>query len=195
MDRIGKSAPSFKATAVLDQKFIDVDTDNMKSKGRFLVVFFYPMDFTFVCPTEITAFSDALDKFHALQCDVMAVSTDSEFSHLAWTKASRKDGGVGGIRIPLVADRDHAISKAYGVLRDGGIADRGLFILDSDHIVRHITCNDLGIGRSVDETLRLVEAIQFNLKNGEVCPANWVKGSKTIVPNPDDSKKYFDAAN
>lgn len=195
MDRIGKTAPSFKATAVLDGKFIDVDSSELAKKKRFLVIFFYPMDFTFVCPTEITAFSDALDKFHAMNCDVMAVSTDSEFAHLAWTKASRKDGGVGGIRIPLVADRDHAISKAYGVLREGGIADRGLFILDTDHVVRHITCNDLGIGRSVDETLRLVEAIQYNLEHGEVCPANWVKGSKTIVPTPDDSKTYFGAAN
>jgi len=196
MNCIGKSAPTFKAPAVHNEKIIDLDLESMKGKGRYAVIFFYPKDFTFVCPTEITAYSDALDKFNALKCDVMAVSTDSEHAHLAWVKASRKDGGVGGLRIPLVADPSHSISKAYGVLREGeGIADRGLFILDSDHIIRHITCNDLGIGRSVDETLRLVEAIQFNQQHGEVCPANWVKGGKTIVPTPDGSKTYFGAAN
>jgi len=193
MDCIGKKAPSFTAEAVLNEKMIKISLDEIK--GRFLVIFFYPMDFTFVCPTEITAFSDAYEKFQAMNCDVMAISTDSVFSHLAWVKAPRKEGGVGGIKIPLVADKDMSISKAYGVLREGGIADRGLFILDTDHVVRHITCNDLGIGRSVDETLRLVEAIQFNLQHGEVCPANWVKGSKTIKPETDASKSYFNAAN
>lgn len=188
--RLTKPAPEFKGQAVVDGEFKDISLANYK--GKYLVLFFYPLDFTFVCPTEIIAFSDRVEEFRAINCEVVACSTDSVFSHLAWINTPRKQGGLGNMKIPLLADKTMEISRAYGVLKeDDGISFRGLFIIDDKGNLRQITMNDLPVGRSVDETLRLVQAFQFTDKHGEVCPAGWKPGADTIRPNVKDSQKYF----
>ena len=160
-----------------------------------MVLFFYPLDFTFVCPTEIIAFSDRIEEFKALGVEVLGCSIDSAFSHLAWIQTPRNKGGLGDLKYPLVADITKSISKDYEVLiEDGdnaGVALRGLFIISPEGILRQKTVNDLPVGRSVDETLRLLKAFQFTDKHGEVCPANWTPGADTIKPNPKDSQEYF----
>ncbi|CAF0718737.1 unnamed protein product [Adineta steineri] len=192
--KIGKPAPEFKSTAVVDGNFKDISLKDYK--GKYVVLFFYPLDFTFVCPTEIISFSDRIEEFRQINCEILACSTDSHFSHLAWVNTSRKQGGLGKMNIPLLADKNLDISTKYGVLKDDeGIAFRGLFIIDSNGILRQITINDLPVGRSVDETLRLVQAFQFTDKHGEVCPANWKPGKKTINPDVSKSKEYFEHAN
>ncbi|KAJ8943289.1 hypothetical protein NQ318_017307 [Aromia moschata] len=159
-----KPAPIFKGTAVVEGQFKDISLDDYK--GQYVVLFFYPLDFTFVCPTEIIAFSD------------------------------RSTSGLGQMNIPLLADKSGSISKAYGVLdEESGIPFRGLFIIDGKGVLRQITINDLPVGRSVDETLRLVQAFQFTDEHGEVCPAGWTPGKKTMKPDPTGSKDYFEAAN
>ncbi|KAI6177508.1 hypothetical protein M3Y97_00915200 [Aphelenchoides bicaudatus] len=192
---IGKPAPSFTAEAVVDGKFKSVSLSDYK--GKYVVLFFYPLDFTFVCPTEIIAFSDAAEKFKKLDTVLLAASTDSKFSHLAWINQPRKDGGLGQLNIPVLADTNHQLSKDYGVLKDdAGIAFRGLFIIDPKGVLRQVTINDLPIGRSVDETLRLVQAIQYTEKHGEVCPANWTPdGDKSATINPASPKEYFSKVN
>ncbi|KAK0431840.1 thioredoxin-like protein [Armillaria borealis] len=190
---IQRPAPGFKAAAVVDGLFEDVSlTDYL---GQWVVLFFYPMDFTFVCPTEILAFNDALAEFKALDTKVLGVSTDSQHSHFAWANQPRKEGGLGpDLKLPLIADRNMTISRDYGVLlEDEGIALRGLFIIDPKGILRQITVNDLPVGRSVDETIRLIKAFQFTDKHGEVCPANWHEGDKTMKADPKGSKEYFSA--
>ncbi|CAH2310557.1 peroxiredoxin-1 [Pelobates cultripes] len=189
--KIGKPAPDFKANAVMpDGQFKDVKLSDYK--GKYVVFFFYPLDFTFVCPTEIIAFSDRVEDFRKLDCEVIAASVDSHFCHLAWTNTPRKDGGLGAMKIPLVSDTLRTISTDYGVLKeDEGISYRGLFIIDSNGILRQITINDLPVGRSVDETLRLVQAFQHTDKYGEVCPAGWKPGNDTIKPDIKESKEYF----
>ena len=160
-------APKFKVTAFSDWQFKDISLDDYK--GRYVVLFFYPLDFTFVCPTEIIAFSDRSPEFEAINCSVLACSTDSHFTHMAWSEKSRKAGGVGKLDIPLLADKTMDIARAYGVLKeDEGIAFRGLFIIDTHGMVRQMTINDLCVGRDIDETLRLVQAFQFTDKHGEV---------------------------
>ncbi|XP_015271321.1 PREDICTED: peroxiredoxin-2 [Gekko japonicus] len=187
---IGKPAPNFSATAVVDGAFKEIKLSDYK--GKYLVFFFYPLDFTFVCPTEITTFSDRVEEFRKINCEVIAASVDSQFTHLAWINTPRKEGGLGPTSIPLVADINHSIAQDYGVLKkDSGIAYRGLFIIDDKGIVRQITVNDLPVGRSVDETLRLVQAFQFTDQHGEVCPAGWQPGGDTIKPTVKDSKEYF----
>lgn len=186
---VGKEAPDFAGTAVVKGHFKKIKLQDYK--GRYLVLFFYPLDFTFVCPTEIIAFSDRIEQFYAVNCDVVACSVDSEFSHLAWTKTPRDKGGLGPMNIPILSDLTKSISQAYGVLTDEGMALRGLFIIDGKGILRQITINDMPIGRSVDEVMRLVKALQFTDKFGEVCPANWEPGSETIVPDPTKSQKFF----
>lgn len=187
-------APDFQATAVVDATFKEIGLADYK--GKYLVLFFYPLDFTFVCPTEIIAFSDRIHDFKALNAEVVGVSTDSHFSHLAWINTSRKEGGLGGLNYPLLADFHKTISRDYGVLIEkAGIALRGLFIIDPTGVVRQITINDLPVGRSVDETLRLIKAFQFVEKHGEVCPANWTPDSPTIKPDPVASKDYFNKVN
>ncbi|XP_062891984.1 peroxiredoxin-1-like [Mobula hypostoma] len=190
--KIGHPAPDFTAKAVMPNgEFKDLTLSSYK--GKYVVVFFYPLDFTFVCPTEIIAFSDRADDFRKINCEVIGASTDSHFSHLAWINTPRKQGGLGHMNVPLVADLTHSISKDYGVLKeDEGISYRGLFIIDEKGILRQITINDLPVGRSVDETLRLVQAFQFTDKHGEVCPAGWKPGSDTIKPDVQGSKKYFE---
>lgn len=192
--RVGQSAPDFTATAVYDQEFTSIKLSDYKGK-KYVVLFFYPLDFTFVCPTEITAFSDRYEEFKALDTEVLGVSVDSEFSHLAWIQTARTAGGVGDLSYPLVADIKKAISTAYNVLDpEAGIALRGLFIIDKEGIIQHATINNLAFGRSVDETLRTLKAIQYVQSHpDEVCPANWQPGEATMKPTPKDSKDFFAA--
>ncbi|XP_014219751.1 peroxiredoxin 1 [Copidosoma floridanum] len=185
-----KPAPQFKATVVVDGQFKEVSLSDYK--GKYVVLFFYPLDFTFVCPTEIIAFSDRAKEFEKINTKVIAASTDSHFTHLAWVNTPRKQGGLGKLDIPLLADKSGNISRSYGVYNEEtGIPFRGLFIIDDKQNLRQITINDLPVGRSVDETLRLVQAFQFTDTHGEVCPANWKPGSKTMKPDPVKSQEYF----
>jgi peroxiredoxin 2/4 len=162
------------------------------AQGKYVVLFFYPLDFTFVCPTEIIAFSDRMPEFKTLNTEVLAVSVDSKFSHLAWMQTPRKEGGVGELAYPLVSDLKREIATSYGVLNDEGVALRGLFIIDKEGVVQHATINNLGFGRSVDETLRCLQAIQYIQENpDEVCPAGWRPGDDTMKPDPVGSREYF----
>ncbi|MCA9175920.1 MAG: peroxiredoxin [Planctomycetales bacterium] len=189
---VTKEAPDFEAQAVMpDGSFKGVKLSDYR--GKYVVMFFYPLDFTFVCPTEIIAFSEAIDQFEKLNTQVLGVSVDSHFSHLAWRNVPRSEGGIGDIRYPLVADLNKQISTDYDVLLPGGVALRGLFLIDQGGVVRHQVVNDLPLGRNVAEALRMVEALQFFEKNGEVCPANWQEGARTIKPNPSGSKEFFNA--
>ncbi|PAV83051.1 hypothetical protein WR25_02585 [Diploscapter pachys] len=182
---IGQPAPDFKTQAVVGDEFVEVKLSDYK--GKYLVVFFYPLDFTFVCPTEIIAFSDRFKEFSAL---------NTEKRNGTFKFEPRKDGGLGEMNIPVLSDLNHQISRDYGVLKDdAGIAFRGLFIIDPKGILRQITVNDLPVGRSVDETLRLVQAFQFVDKHGEVCPAGWTPGKETIKPSVKNSKEYFGKVN
>jgi peroxiredoxin (alkyl hydroperoxide reductase subunit C) len=189
---VQKEAPNFTAQAVMeDGSFKNISLTDYR--GKYVILFFYPLDFTFVCPTEIIAFSDRIADFQKLDVQVLGVSIDSHFSHLAWRNTPRNSGGIGQIQYPLIADLDKKISQAYDVLLAGGIALRGLFLIDKGGVVRHQVVNDLPLGRSVDETLRMVKALQYFETNGEVCPANWQEGSRTIKPSPGDSKEFFQA--
>ncbi|XP_078588633.1 peroxiredoxin-like isoform X1 [Branchiostoma floridae x Branchiostoma japonicum] len=184
-------APAFTGTAVVGNGFQEIGLQDFK--GKYVVLLFYPLDFTFVCPTEIIAFSEKAEEFQKLKAEVVGVSTDSHFSHLAWINTPRKQGGLGEMKIALLSDFNKKIARDYGVLlEDAGIALRGLFIIDPRGIIRHMSVNDLPVGRSVDETIRLIQAFQFVEKHGEVCPAGWQPGGDTIKPDPKGSKKYFD---
>lgn len=191
--RVGQPAPDFTATAVVNQEFKTLKLSEYR--GKYVVLFFYPLDFTFVCPTEIIAFSDRYTEFSALNTEVIGASVDSEFSHLAWVQSDRKEGGLGDIAYPLVADLKKEISSAYNVLDpDAGIALRGLFIIDKEGVIQHATINNLAFGRSVDETLRTLKALQYVQSHpDEVCPAGWQEGDITMVPDPVKSKVYFAA--
>jgi peroxiredoxin 2/4 len=191
--RVGQVAPDFKATAVVDQEFKTISLADYR--GKYVVLFFYPLDFTFVCPTEITAFSDRYSEFKALNTEVLGVSVDSAFSHLAWIQTDRKSGGLGDLTYPLVADLKKDISAAYNVLDpEEGIALRGLFLIDKEGVIQHATINNLAFGRSVDETLRVLQAVQHvQTHPDEVCPAGWQPGAKTMNPDPVKSKDYFAA--
>ncbi|KAL3093979.1 hypothetical protein niasHT_027307 [Heterodera trifolii] len=187
---IGKPAPNFSAEAVVDFDFKTVSLNDYK--GKYVVLFFYPEDFSFVCPTEIIAFSDRSNEFANINTQLLACSTDSKFCHFEWVSKPRKQGGLGEMQIPILADRTQRISRDYGVLKeDTGNVYRGLFIIDTKGILRQITINDTPVGRSIDETLRLVQAFQFTDEHGEVCPANWKPGEKTIKPDSKKSKEYF----
>ncbi len=191
--RVGTLAPNFVAKAVYNQTFIDVRLSNYR--GQYVVLFFYPLDFTFVCPTEVAAFSDRHDAFKSINTAVLGVSVDSEFAHLAWIQTDRKSGGVGDLNYPLVADLKKEISAAYNVLDpETGVALRGLFIIDREGIIQYAMVNNLSFGRSVDETLRVLQAIQHVQANpDEVCPIDWQPGDKTMNPDPVKSKHYFQA--
>lgn len=193
--QIQKPAPNFAGTAVVNKDFKDIKLSDYK--GKYVVLFFYPLDFTFVCPTELIAFSEKIKEFQSLQTEVIGVSTDSQYSHLAWINTPKKLGGLGGdLGYPLLSDFNKKISTDYNVLvENDGIAFRGLFVIDKEGILRQMTVNDLPIGRNIDETLRVIRALQFVEKHGEVCPANWQPNSKTIKPNPKDSKEYFETVN
>ncbi|XP_069126507.1 peroxiredoxin-like [Argopecten irradians] len=192
--RLQKPAPEFRGTAVVDGEIKDISLADYR--GKYVVFFFYPMDFTFVCPTEIIAFSDRVEEFRAIDCEVIACSCDSQFSHLAWINTPRKQGGLGNMKIPLLADKTLEISKAYGCLKeDEGISFRALYIIDGKGNLRQITMNDLPVGRSVDETLRLVQAFKFTDEHGEVCPAGWKPGKDTIKPDVKGKMAYFQKQN
>jgi len=187
---IQKPAPYWEGTAAYKGEMKEIKLDDYR--GKYLVFFFYPLAFTFVCPTEILAFNDRIEEFRAIGAEVVGCSVDSHFSSLAWMKTPRSEGGLGNLDIPLLSDLTHKISKDYGVyLEDSGVALRGLFIIDPKGILRQITMNDLPVGRSVDETLRLLQAFMYTDKNGEVCPANWTPGKATIIPDPNEKMKYF----
>ena len=186
---VQKLAPEFKGQAVIGKEFKEVKLSDYK--GKWVVLFFYPLDFTFVCPTEITAFSDNYAKFKELDAEVIGVSVDSHFTHLAWINTPRKEGGLGELRYPLLSDISKNIARDYGVLLDAGIALRGLFVINPEGIVQYTVIHDLGVGRSVEETLRVLAAFQQVKKTGEVCPANWIPGKETMKPGPTTSKQYF----
>ncbi|CAK9783904.1 unnamed protein product [Cutaneotrichosporon oleaginosum] len=195
---IQKPAPEFKGTLVKEGELQEVSLSDYK--GKWVVLASYPMDFTFVCPTEILAFNNALEQFKAINTEVILWSTDSEFTHLAWANTPRKEGGLGpNLKIGLLADRNHSISKAYGVLlEEEGITLRGTFFIDPTGTLRAMHVHDLPVGRSVEETIRVVKAFQFTDEHGEVCPAGWEEGKDTI--DTADATKYFskhadDAAN
>lgn len=186
---VQKSAPDFKGVAVINKEFKEISLKDYK--GKWLCLFFYPLDFTFVCPTEITAFSDRVEDFKKLGCEVVGSSIDSQFSHLAWINTPRANGGLGEIKYPLLADVNKDAARAFQVLADDGVALRGLFLINPQGKISYQVVHDLGVGRSVDETLRVLEAFQYVEKHGEVCPANWKKGADTMKPDPKGSQDYF----
>ncbi len=187
---VGKKAPSFSADAVVNGEFKKVNLSDYK--GKYVVLFFYPLDFTFVCPTELHAFQEKLSAFKAMNCEVLGVSVDSAHSHFAWLNTPREVGGISGVNYPLVADINKTISRDYDVLiHDAGIALRGTFLIDKEGVVQQQTINNLPLGRSVDEMLRLVEALQYTEAHGEVCPANWKKGDKAMKADQAGLKTYF----
>lgn len=191
---VQQPAPSFKKTAVVDGVFEEVTLEQYK--GKWVLLAFIPLAFTFVCPSEIIAYSEAVKKFAEKDAQVLFASTDSEYTWLAWTNVARKDGGIGKVDFPVLADTNHSLSRDYGVLiEEEGVALRGTFLIDPKGVLRQITINDLPVGRSVEESLRLLEAFQFTEKYGEVCPANWHPGDETIKPSPEASKEYFNKVN
>lgn len=188
--QVGQPAPDFTATAVVNGQFEQIKLSQYR--GQNVVLFFWPLDFTFVCPTEIVAFSDAVPQFGERHTQVLGASIDSQFVHLAWQKTPRTEGGLGRIEFPMIADTNHSISRAYGVLLDdAGVALRGLFLIDKNGVVRHMLVNDLPLGRSVEEALRVVDALAHFEKHGEVCPANWKPGNKGMKADPQGAKSYF----
>lgn len=188
---VGKKAPDFKATAVVNgSDFKEVKLSDYQ--GKYVVMFFYPLDFTFVCPTELHAFQEKLDTFKKLNCEVLGVSIDSQFSHLAWLNTPRSEGGIKGVTYPVIADIHKTISRDYDVLiPEAGIALRGTFLIDKNGVVQQQTINNLPLGRSVDEMIRLLEALQYTETHGEVCPANWKKGETAMKANQEGLKSYF----
>ena len=189
---VGRPAPDFDLEAVVDGNRL-VDSCKLEDyRGKYVVLFFYPLDFTFVCPTELHAFQDRLDEFRHKNVEVLACSVDSKFSHHAWLRTPRNQGGIEGVTYPLLSDINKAASRAYDVLAEKeGVSYRGLFLIDKEGVVRYQVVNDLGLGRSVDEVLRMVEALQFTEEFGEVCPANWQKGDKTMKPDDAGLKEFF----
>lgn len=186
---VTKPAPDFTAEAYVNGEFKTIKLSDCK--GKKVVLFFYPLDFTFVCPTEILGFADRLDDFKARDTEVIGVSVDSKFTHRAWAEVDRKDGGIKGVNFPLVADIKKTIAADYGVLlEEAGISLRGLFILNKDHIVKQITVNHNDLGRNIDEVLRLLDAVEQTEQFGEVCPANWQKGQKAMKANAESLKEY-----
>lgn len=203
---VGKKAPAFKAAAVVNGGEIvnDFSLDQYIGK-KYVILYFYPADFTFVCPTEIIAFQDKIETFNKLNTAIVGVSVDSEFSHWKWLQTEKKEGGIKGVKYPLVADSAKTISENYDVLagtydyNDEGEAVfngtpqayRGLFLIDKQGVVRHQVVNDMPLGRSIDEAVRIVEALQFFEENGEVCPANWHKGDQALKPTQEGISSYL----
>ena len=187
---VGKKAPHFKTKGVLKGEIKDFSLNDFD--GKYKVLFFYPLDFTFVCPTEMHAFQQKLAEFKEKNVEVLAVSVDSHYSHLAWLTTPKNKGGVEGVEYPVLSDLNKSISRDYGVLdEESGLAFRGLFLLDKNNVIQHMTVNNLGLGRNVCEALRMVDALQHHEKYGEVCPANWNSGDKAMKPTIDGLKGYF----
>ncbi len=188
---VTKEAPDFTAAAVLPDGSIKDDFKLSDLRGKYVVLFFYPLDFTFVCPTEIIAHDKRLDEFKKRKVEVVAVSIDSQFSHLAWRNTPVNKGGIGEVKFPIVADVNHVITQAYGVEHPASIALRASFLIDKNGNVRHQVVNDLPLGRNVDEMLRVVDALQFHEKHGEVCPAGWQNGEDGMKPTADGVADYL----
>ena len=188
---VTKEAPDFTAAAVLPDGSIKEDFMLSDLRGKYVVLFFYPLDFTFVCPTEIIAHDKRLDEFKKRKVEVIAVSIDSQFSHFSWRNTPVNKGGIGPVKFPMVADVNHEITRAYGVEHPASIALRASFLIDKEGNVRHQVVNDLPLGRNVDEMLRVVDALQFHEKHGEVCPAGWQKGEDGMKPTADGVADYL----
>lgn len=187
---VTREAPDFKAEVVnADDSFTELQLSSLR--GKYVLLFFYPLDFTFVCPSEIIAFDKALPEFAKRNVEVLGVSVDSKFSHFAWRQMPKQEGGIGRIGFPLVADLDKNIARSYGVLFNESVALRGLFLIDRGGVVRHAVINDLPLGRNVDEALRMVDALQFFEQHGEVCPANWKQGEAGMKPTADGVAAYL----
>jgi peroxiredoxin 2/4 len=189
---VGKAAPDFTAPAVLASgEIVDSFHFSQVTKGKKAVVFFYPLDFTFVCPSELLAFDSRVPEFTKRGVEVIGVSIDSHFTHNAWRNTPVNEGGIGPVKYTLVADITHAIAKAYDVESEGGVAFRGTFIIDEAGVVRSQIINDLPIGRNVDETIRTIDALIFHQEHGEVCPAGWKEGDKGMVATPEGVAAYL----
>lgn len=187
---VTKEAPNFKADAVLpDNSFGTVELASYR--GKYVYLLFYPLDFTFVCPSEILAFNKKLDEFKSRNCEVVAVSVDSKFTHLAWKNTPIDNGGIGNVQFPMVADLNKEITRSYGIEHPASVALRGLFLIDPKGVVRHCVINDLPLGRSVDEALRMLDALQFTDTHGEVCPANWKQGDDAMKPTAEGVASYL----
>lgn len=188
---VTQEAPDFTANAVLaDNTFGQIQLSSLR--GKYVVLFFYPLDFTFVCPSEILAFNKKLDAFKAKNTEVIGVSVDSRFTHLAWKKTAVEDGGIGNIQYPLVEDLNKSIARSYGILFGESVALRGLFLIDTKGVIRHSVINDLPLGRSVNEALRMVDALQFVETHGDqVCPANWQEGDDAMKPTAEGVASYL----
>jgi len=189
---VNKQAPDFTAQAVINGEFQDVSLSQFKGKKN-VVLFFYPLDFTFVCPTELHAFQDKLGEFKSKNTEVLAVSIDSVHTHAAWLRTAQDDGGIEGITYPVISDIHKSIARDYDVLHEDGVALRATFLIDKAGKVRHQTVNDLPLGRNIDEYLRLIDAVAFNEKHGEVCPANWQEGDKAMRPDRAGLKNFFNS--
>ncbi|MEY8203508.1 MAG: peroxiredoxin [Bermanella sp.] len=191
---VGKKAPDFTVAAVLgDGTIVNSFTLSEAIKGKYGLVFFYPLDFTFVCPSELIALDHRMDKFKEMGVEVIAVSIDSQFTHNAWRNTAINDGGIGPVKYTMAADIAHDICKAYDVEADGGVAFRGAFIIDKAGNVRSQIVNDLPLGRNMEELIRIFEALQFHEEHGEVCPAGWTKGDKGMDASPEGVAKYLAA--
>jgi peroxiredoxin (alkyl hydroperoxide reductase subunit C) len=188
---VAKQAPDFMATAVMGDDQFNSEFKLSSLRGKYVVLFFYPLDFTFVCPSEIIAFDQKLEEFQARDTEVVGVSVDSHYTHLAWKKTPVGKGGIGPIRYPLVADLNKDVARRYGVLFNEEVALRGLFLIDREGVVRHAIVNDLPLGRSVDEALRMVDALRFHDERGEVCPANWREGDEGMKPTSEGVIDYL----
>lgn len=186
---VSASAPDFSGEAYVNGEFKKISLSDFR--GKKVVLFFYPLDFTFVCPTEILAFTDRLDDFKKRNTEVVGASVDSHFTHRAWAQVDRKEGGIKGVNFPLLSDLSKKVAADYGVLLPDGVALRGLFIINKDGILKHATINHLDLGRNIEEVLRVVDAIDFSEQHGEVCPANWKQGEKAMKPNAESLKQYM----
>jgi peroxiredoxin (alkyl hydroperoxide reductase subunit C) len=187
---VTQQAPDFTAEAVMpDNSFAPLTLSSYK--GKYVYLLFYPLDFTFVCPSEILAFNKQLDEFKKRNCELITVSIDSKFTHLAWKNTKIEDGGIGQVQFPMVADLNKEITKAYGIEHPASVALRGLFLIDPKGTVRHCVINDLPLGRSVDEALRMLDALQFTDTHGDVCPANWKQGDEAMKPTAEGVASYL----
>ena len=189
--QVTQPAPDFTATAVMPDNTFDENYSLSAQKGKYVVLFFYPLDFTFVCPSEIIAFDKKLKEFQNRNCEVIGASVDSHFSHWAWKNTPVEKGGIGNVQFPLVADITKSVARDYGVLVNDSVALRGLFLIDKEGVLRHSLINDLPLGRNVDEAIRVLDALQFTEEFGEVCPANWKKGDEAMKPSADGVAEYL----
>lgn len=188
---VGKKAPFFEADAAVGNEFTRLTLDDFK--GKYLCLFFYPLDFTFVCPTELHSFAEKHQEFKERNCELVAASVDSKYAHSAWLRTPKLQGGIEGVNYPILADIHKSIARDYGVLdEEAGIALRGLFLIDREQIVQHVTINAPAIGRNVDEVLRSLDALQYAETHGEVCPANWAKGDEGIKADTESLKEFFE---